>query len=262
MCIGVFLWQAHPLYPFVLLNNRDEYHERPTKALSWWEDLDILGGRDEVGGGTWLGCSRQGRFAFLTNVLEPHNSLIVHAQTRGNLPLLFLKANELKREAGNYNGFNLIVGDVGSKCMYYITNRAKGGDEGISVSVEKVSPGLHVLSNASLDSPWHKCERLKQRFQQEMVRYGEGEIRVEDMIHRVMKDRVKADQARLPHICSLDWESHLSSIFVQVHTPLGVYGTRSTSALTVTSTGEVSFYELYLDTSNTWKEHLINFYIN
>ena len=28
MCIAVFLWRAHPLYPLILLLNRDEYHSR------------------------------------------------------------------------------------------------------------------------------------------------------------------------------------------------------------------------------------------
>ena len=138
MCIALFLWQAHPLYPFFLLNNRDEHHNRqvffflrlflffffslsfymidfknvlafayryfiiiiimiiifkygwrPTKPVSWWEDCDILGGRDEIAMGTWLACSREGRVAFLTNVLELHT--LPEAKSRGELPLLFLK---------------------------------------------------------------------------------------------------------------------------------------------------------------------------
>lgn len=124
MCIAAFLWQAHPLYPLFLLQNRDEYHNRQakyiyinfyekyshlihfihlffflilgfwkwraTKEVAWWEDGEILGGRDEVAGGTWLGCSRAGRVALLTNVLELHS--LPEARTRGDLPLLFLQA--------------------------------------------------------------------------------------------------------------------------------------------------------------------------
>lgn len=40
----------------------------------------------------------------------------------------------------------------------------------------------------------------------------------------------------------------------------GVYGTRSSAALTVRSTGEASFYEVYLDDAK-WKEHVIDFHI-
>lgn len=56
------------------------------------------------------------------------------------------------KEADEYNGFNLIVADLCSKIMVCISNRPK--EEPISVQL--VSPGLHVLSNANLDTPWHK----------------------------------------------------------------------------------------------------------
>ena len=40
----------------------------------------------------------------------------------------------------------------------------------------------------------------------------------------------------------------------------GLYGTRSSAALIVTSSEEVSFFEAYLD-EGMWKEHLIDFHI-
>ncbi|XP_057440074.1 uncharacterized protein LOC130733061 [Lotus japonicus] len=262
MCVALFLWQSHPLYPFLLLNNRDEYHNRPTKPVSWWEGCDIVGGRDEIAKGTWLACSTQGRVAFLTNVLELHTLPV--AKSRGDLPVLFLKSNKhpkefaesLKTEAPCYNGFNLIVADVTSKSMVYISNRPKGQP----ITIQEVPPGLHVLTNAKLDSPWHKALRLEFSFRQHVAKYGEGEIPVQEVIQKLMKDTVKADKNLLPRICSLDWEFNLSSIFVEVQTPMGLYGTRSSAALTVKSSGHVSFYELYLD-GHMWKEHVIDFHI-
>lgn len=62
---------------------------RPTTPLGWWEGGEILGGRDEVGGGTWLACSRTGKVAFITNVLELHT--LPEAKSRGELPVRFLK---------------------------------------------------------------------------------------------------------------------------------------------------------------------------
>ncbi|XLR19916.1 hypothetical protein S83_047828 [Arachis hypogaea] len=50
--------------------NRDEFYYRPTEPLGWWAGGIILGGRDELGGGTWLGSTRDGRVAFLTNFRE------------------------------------------------------------------------------------------------------------------------------------------------------------------------------------------------
>lgn len=134
MCIAVFLWQSHRIYPFILLLNRDEYLSRweqrnpvfvfliliqvlilccsifnhnklrisllfflfffsfyllrPTKPLAWWEDGEIVGGRDTVAGGTWLACTKHGRLAFLTNFRELR--CIPDAKSRGDLPVRFL----------------------------------------------------------------------------------------------------------------------------------------------------------------------------
>ncbi|KAK7385286.1 hypothetical protein VNO78_31001 [Psophocarpus tetragonolobus] len=261
MCIALFLWQAHPLYPLLLLNNRDEYHNRPTKPMQWWEDSDIVGGRDEVAGGTWLACSREGRVACLTNVLELRS--LPEAKSRGDLPVSFLKsgkhpkefAESLKTEAHYYNGFNLIVADIGSKSMVYISNRPKGQP----ITIEEVTPGLHVLSNAKLDSPWHKAQLLEIGFKEQLAKYGEDEIPLKNLI-QIMKDKTKAEESQLPHICSHDWELNLSSIFVEIETPLGLYGTRSSAALIVTSSEDVSFFEAYLD-DGEWKEHVVDFHI-
>lgn len=61
-------------------------------------------------------------------------------------------AEELVKEIDQYNGFNLIVSDICSKSMIYITNRPREDN----ATVVEVSPGIHVLTNASLDSPWPK----------------------------------------------------------------------------------------------------------
>ncbi|CAI0382124.1 unnamed protein product [Linum tenue] len=265
MCIAAFLWQAHPLYPLLLLQNRDEYHNRPTAAVEWWaeyEGIGILGGRDVVAGGTWMACSRDGRVAFLTNVLELHS--IPKAKSRGELPVLFLLSSKsprefaegLAKEAHCYNGFNLILSDISLNTMVYISNRPKGE----AVVVQDVSPGLHVLSNAKLDSPWPKAQKLGQGFKEQLVKYGEGEVRVKEIAKKLMRDRVKADKNRLPCICPVDWELGLSSIFVEVDTPLGRYGTRSTIALAVGRNGEVGFNETYLE-DGTWKEKTVNYRI-
>ncbi|EEF52871.1 Ser/Thr-rich protein T10 in DGCR region, putative [Ricinus communis] len=235
----------------------------PTEPVAWWDGCDVLGGRDAVAGGTWLGCSRSGRVAFLTNVLELH--ALPEARSRGELPVLFLEspkspkefAEMLVKEAHQYNGFNLILADISSKSMVYISNRPKGEP----VVVQEVSPGIHVLSNAKLDSPWPKVQRLKLNFKEQLDTYGgEDEIPVEGMLEKLMRDTVRAEKSGLPGICSLDWEHNLSSIFVEVHTPLGCYGTRSTTALTVRANGEVSFYETYLE-DNIWKEKTVNYRI-
>lgn len=61
-------------------------------------------------------------------------------------------AEEIVKEADQYNGFNLILTDLCSKVMIYISNRPKGEP----ISVQTVPSGLHVISNGKLDSPWPK----------------------------------------------------------------------------------------------------------
>ncbi|USW55613.1 Putative transport and Golgi organization protein [Septoria linicola] len=73
MCISV-LSTSHPEYPFVLISNRDEYINRPTLTAKWWDapHEQVLGGRDtqRQERGTWLGITKQGRIAILTNFRE------------------------------------------------------------------------------------------------------------------------------------------------------------------------------------------------
>ncbi|OVA00624.1 Protein of unknown function DUF833 [Macleaya cordata] len=266
MCIAVFIWQNHPLYPLLLLLNRDEFHDRPTKPIAWWEGCEILGGKDELAGGTWLACTRNGKLGFLTNVMEPPP--VPEGKSRGGLVVQFLKsrkspmefAQEMIREADQYNGFNLVLTDIHAKTMVYVSNRPKGKP----ISVQVVSPGIHVLSNAQLDSPWNKAQRLSQNFKELLDKYkedkGEGEVPMKEMVKELMRDTVRADESKLPGVRSPEYELKASSIFVEFDTPKGRYGTRSTAALSVTTSGRVSVYEEYLE-KETWKVQTVDYQI-
>ncbi|KAK6946535.1 Transport and Golgi organization protein 2 [Dillenia turbinata] len=261
MCIAVFLWKAHPLYPFLLLLNRDEFHNRPSKGLHWWEDREIVGGRDVLAGATWLGCTKDGRLAFLTNVRELDR--LPHPKTRGDLPVRFLQsrkspmefAQEVAAEANQYNGFNLVLVDLSSKTIFYVTNRPKEKN----VTVEEVRPGIHVLSNARLDSPWPKALRLSQSFKEELDMYGEGEFPIIEMVDKLMINSVKdEDESMLPHIYPVEWEYLASSIFVSMEREGVRYGTTSISAVSARTDGKVAFYQRYLE-EETWNEETVSF---
>ncbi|CAH2079896.1 unnamed protein product [Thlaspi arvense] len=265
MCIAVFVWQSHPLYPFLLFLNRDEYHNRATEPLRWWEDGETVGGRDLAGGGTWLGCTRHGRIAFLTNFKE--TSSFPDAKSRGDLPLRYLQsrksptefAEEIQEEVSMYNGFNLVVAHVLSKSMVYITNRPRHGDK--DKLVTQVSPGIHVLSNDSLDSPWPKYLRLREGFKRLLSNNEGGEFPVKAMVEEVMTDTVKDQEPELPHVFTPETEYQISSIFVDLLIPAGRFGTRSISALSIKTHGEVCFYERHLEQGDSWKEHTEHFVI-
>ena len=72
MCILLLSYQMHPDYPLILAANRDEYYDRPTRPLDYWDDApDTLAGRDLKNQGTWLALTRTGRIASITNFREP-----------------------------------------------------------------------------------------------------------------------------------------------------------------------------------------------
>src|ERR1700758_3566007 len=100
MCLIVFDWQpaASPDSGRALLTlsaNRDEFFRRDAEPMHWWTDAPgVLAGRDLTGGGTWLGVSRDGRFAALTNYRAP-SEVRPDAPTRGTLVSAFLAGERL-----------------------------------------------------------------------------------------------------------------------------------------------------------------------
>ena len=158
MCLIVFAHHAHPKYPFILLANRDEYHERPTQQMGFWEEeLDLIGGRDLRAGGTWLAMNKSGDFAVVTNVRA--SALQLNAKSRGHLPVDFLKSPQtnqsfmrgLQAQAINYNAFNLLTRKGGA--LLHFNNQL-----GI---INQVPAGIHGLCNASLNTSWPKLDQLK-----------------------------------------------------------------------------------------------------
>ncbi|CAK4030534.1 Hypothetical predicted protein [Lecanosticta acicola] len=93
MCISV-LSTAHPEYPFVLISNRDEFVNRPTARADWWDPPHqyVLGGRDlqRKEKGTWLGITKQGRIAILTNFREEGDFEIDNSKSRGAITNTYL----------------------------------------------------------------------------------------------------------------------------------------------------------------------------
>jgi uncharacterized protein with NRDE domain len=163
MCLILIAHGAHPEFPLVIAANRDEYYERPTAGAAFWHDHPhILAGRDLECMGTWLGVTRGGRFAALTNFRDPRERK-TDAPSRGRLVSDFLVTDnnpreylkDVSRQAQRYNGFNLLVGDLDG--VFYLSSR--------EARVQELSPGIHGLSNHLLDTPWPKVARGKQRLQ-------------------------------------------------------------------------------------------------
>uniref|UniRef100_A0A453CMN2 Transport and Golgi organization 2-like protein n=1 Tax=Aegilops tauschii subsp. strangulata TaxID=200361 RepID=A0A453CMN2_AEGTS len=163
-------------------------------------------------------------------------------------------ATEIAKEADQYNGFNLVLADVHSGTMVYISN--KPGDAPV---VQTVSPGCHVLSNAAIDSPWPKVLRLGQSFNRFLAAHDDAEVSLKQMVEELMTDTVKADRSAVPDTgVDPDWEYQLSSIFIDTKKGQARYGTRSMAAIGVKLDGEVTFYERSL-ASSLWNENVVQF---
>jgi uncharacterized protein with NRDE domain len=161
MCLILLAWRATQEHPLVVAANRDEFHARPAAPAAFWDDEpNVLAGRDLEARGTWMGISRDGRFAAVTNyrgAREPRA-----AESRGNLVSRFLGGTQkphdyvraLAGKASSYSGFNLLVSDGTDLC--WMSNR--------DGAPRRLEPGIYGLGNALLDSA--DVEPRKQSFAQ------------------------------------------------------------------------------------------------
>lgn len=233
MCLIVFAWKVIPGAPLILAANRDEFYARPTVAAAWWEDHpDVYAGRDKIGGGTWMGVTRHGRFAALTNVRSPDEQHSDTAPSRGKLVADFLTGAaspeayiaELRQQNAPYNGFNLLVGDRDTLIWY--SNRAEQDPR----NGQPLPYGIYGLSNDALDTPWPKVTRAKAEFASMLIQGAP-----EESYFELLADTTRANDCRLPHTgVPLELERTLSSVFIASEN----YGTRSSSVICLPIIGE------------------------
>ena len=234
MCLTVFAYKFHPEYKFIFAANRDEFYDRPTEQANYWKDHpELLAGKDLQAGGTWMGITKKGRFAAITNYRDLKN-IKEDAPSRGMLTLDFLINNisaekyyeKIKPALQDYNGFNLILGNVDE--LFYFSTHTNG--------FEKLKPGIYGLSNATLNTEWYKVKKSKG------VLAG---LLKQDKVHpwellNLLNDTQKAKDEELPDTgVGKEWEKVLSSIFIQ--SPK--YGTRSSTAVVVDNENNVRFAE-------------------
>ena len=94
MCLILFGYKISRKYPLILAANRDEFYQRPTDRMHFWQsNPSILAGKDLDQGGTWFGVHKNGRFAALTNYRDPA-SIKQNAPSRGEIIIDFLKSDQ------------------------------------------------------------------------------------------------------------------------------------------------------------------------
>ncbi|TXH04807.1 MAG: NRDE family protein [Nevskiaceae bacterium] len=235
MCLIALSWRAHPRYELALAANRDEFHHRPTAPAAWWADTpEVFGGRDLSQGGGWLAASRKRRLAAVTNVrrMVPPDP---QSPSRGALVADFMRstqsaaefARRLRGRADAYAGFNLLLYD--GDTLLYATNHD-------GFRSERLEPGIHAVSNATLDTPWPKLLRLRGTLQDWSARAQDDD----DTLFAALADDRRADDAELPDTgVGLEMERFLSPPFIRgPH-----YGTRASSVIRIDGDGVLHFAE-------------------
>ena len=233
MCLILVAWQAHPHFPLVVAANRDEFFNRATAAAGFWpEQTELLAGRDLTGGGTWMGVTRGGRFAALTNFRDPANQRD-DAPSRGGLVSDFLRGAEtparyldrIAPQGSTYNGFNLLLRE-GDTLTWY---------SNVSGERRTLAPGIYGVSNELLDSPWPKVMAAKSDLARALAALPADDA----LLHLLRDDRTYPDE-QLPRTgVSLELERMLSAAFVR----LPGYGTRSSTVLVESRDGQVRYDE-------------------
>ncbi|MEO4046826.1 NRDE family protein [Pseudomonas sp. CAU 1711] len=235
MCLIAFAWRPNHPQPLVLAANRDEFYDRPSLPLGEWPDAPgLYAGRDLQAGGTWLGVSRDGRFAALTNIRDPRQAQ--GRRSRGELPVEFLRgaldaesflAGLLPR-LDDYSGFNLLLGD---RRQLFFLNSEEGW-------ARRLQAGLYGLSNAQLDTPWPKVLRATAHLAGCL-----DDPRPERLL-ALLQDDQQPPRVLLPDTgIGVDWELLLASVFI-----VGPgYGTCASSALLLDADGGVRLMERRFD---------------
>ena len=302
MCI-VLISTAHPDFPLILINNRDvhdllkeptacctdayqEFLNRPTAPAASWDhpNQHVIGGRDlerEVQG-TWLGVTKDGRVAVLTNFRE-EGQVVQGKRSRGAMVNAFLCqppdsalstedfVQHLLGDVGfqGVGGFSLVCGRIG-KPLAVISNRTASA-EGVAWVANKTGETVGLSNAAFGDRSWPKVvdgEKLldalitrsinekytKERLTEELLNLlstdtlpkykaeDDFETFIEELRKSIFIPAIGGHATQNSNADEIASAKSRSS--VSVSTPMsGAYGTQKQSVILVDHDGKVTFTE-------------------
>jgi uncharacterized protein with NRDE domain len=232
MCLILVAWRGNANYPVVIAANRDEFHARLAQPAHWWQDApQILAGRDLSAGGTWLGITRQGRFAALTNFrgaprrdAAPSRGALVADILQSDAPVLSI-LDRLRKIGPTYNAFNVIFSDAQRLAVY----------ESTTGSGRELEPGIYGLSNHLLDTPWPKVRNAKSALSEALDELPDSSATL-----ALLRDDQPAPDELLPRTgLTQDWERLMSSAFIRADD----YGTRCSTIISIDALKRARFEE-------------------
>ena len=230
MCLIAFGFHPSPALRLLVVANRDEFHARPSTAVSHWPDHpDVIAGRDVSAQGTWLGVSTRGRLAAVTNVRLPGQPAM-GLKSRGALVQEYLAGTDsperhlvaLQGQLGGYGPCNLLIADT--QQAWYASN--DGG-----TSAQQLDAGLYGLSNAALDTPWPKTQALKTKVSAWLAGAEHGDV---EPLFTALADTSQPPDTTLPDTgMGLERERFLAPAFIRGPQ----YGTRCSTLVLVDRAG-------------------------
>jgi hypothetical protein len=156
LCTLVILRRPGHDWPLFIAANRDEMIDRPWQppARHWPDRPDVVAGRDELAGGSWLGLNDHGVVAGILNrfgSLGPAPGL----RSRGELVLDALDHADAQAAADAlaaldpraYRTFNLIIAD--NRDAFWLRHADPSGSAPITVS--PIGPGLSMIAAGDLN---------------------------------------------------------------------------------------------------------------
>lgn len=258
MCLITFRIAAHPTYKLVLAANRDEAYNRPTADAHFWPTYpSLLAGQDLEANGTWMGMTKSGKIAAITNCHDQAGNVDEQTYTadsakksRGKIVTDYLTSDwtpeayleHLVAEKHAYQPFNILLGDINQ--LYHFNSR--------EAAFSLLTKGTHSVSNATLNTPWPKVRKTKQTLDALLT---EESLFLEDLF-QMMHDATPAKDEELPSSpLPLELKRQVSANFIQTKD----FGTRSTTVLLVDHQNNVTFVERIYQNGQYDREQVFTF---
>jgi uncharacterized protein with NRDE domain len=223
--------------PLIVAANRDERLDRPAVPMTVLREHGprILGGRDELAGGTWLAVNEYGVVAGLTN--QPSaDGRDPSKRSRGELPLAFagyataveaVATVPERLNAADYNPCWMLVGDRSS--LFFIGIAGHGEPE-----VEQLGPGLYVLENAPLRPRSAKAEFVTELISSALSGQADhGAAGTVTALESVLGSHQPAIPEARTDVSGRVWPPEVTAACVHVEG----YGTRSAMTVMVPASG-------------------------
>lgn len=236
MCLITLSYRQHPDYPLIVVQNRDEFYNRPSESIHFWEDEPtVLAGRDTRHGGTWSGITQTGRFASLNN--RPFTDFVPKKETRsrGELVKNYLTSDaspeawlqKMLDQRKDYDSYQMIFGTLDT--LYAYANAAD--------RICSLQPGLYSFSNTDDELSQFKLDRSAQLVEEYLN--SDQEPVLDDLI-ALFSDKKQDEQlTTYPKNISLETARLHSAIFIEGQD----FGTVNTTAIVVSESGEVKMKE-------------------